>query len=147
MTTAAAICATLVGALNLLCGLWGSWLWWRVEVSTHYWTAVRVAQVACAVQALTAGVVYVAGDHVDDGLYYLYALLPVVVGFAAEQFRVLSAQTVLDARGLEGTEAVAKLPEAEQNALVLTIVRRETGIMALAGLVIAFLCWRALITL
>jgi len=80
-------------------------------------------------------------------LYYLYALLPIFIGFAAEQLRILSAQTVLDARGFEDAQAVAVLPEAEQNALVLTIVRRETGVMALAGLVIAFLCWRALITI
>ena len=36
-----------------------------------------------------------------DGLYWLYALLPVAVSFVAEQLRVASAETVLDARGLE----------------------------------------------
>ncbi len=147
MTEVAQICAYIVGGLNLLTGLWGAWLWWQVSTSAIYWTAIRVGQAACVVQAAVAGAVYLAGNHVDQGLYYLYALLPVFVGFAAEQLRILSAQTVLDARGFEDAQAAAVLPEGEQDALVLTIVRRETGVMALAGLVIAFLCWRALITL
>lgn len=148
MTEVALITAYVVGALGALVGLWGGWLWWYVSGSRAYWPAVRVVQGACIVQAVVAGVVYVAaGDQVDDQLYYLYAALPVFVGFVAEQFRILSAQSVLDARGFADAQAVGLRPEAEQQSVVLAIVRRETGIMALSCLVIAFLCWRATITL
>ena len=61
----------------------------------------------------------------------------------AEQLRVASAQTILDQRGLEGSEAVAGLPEQEQQTLVAQIVRREIGVMALSALVVVFLALRA----
>ncbi len=110
-------------------------------------TAVRVAQAGAILQAVVAGIVYLSGEHVDGDLYYLYAVLPVFVGFVAEQFRILSAQSVLDARGFENAQAVGALPEVEQHSVVVAILRRETGIMALACLVIAFLCWRVTMTL
>ena len=52
------------------------------------------------------------GYEPADGLFWLYALLPVVVAFVAEQFRIASAQTVLDARGLEDAQAVGRLDDA-----------------------------------
>jgi hypothetical protein len=147
MTHVALISAYVVGAVNAVVGAWGAWLWWRVVVSQVYGTAIRVAQLACGAQAVVAGILWLSGKHSGDGLYYLYALLPLFVGFAAEQLRILSAQTVLDARDLEDAQAVGRLPEREQKSVVVAIVRRETGIMALASLVIVFLCWRAAITL
>ena len=65
------------------------------------------------------------------------------MAFVAEQLRVASAQTILDQRGLEGSEAVAGLPEPEQQTLVAEIVRREIGVMALSALVVVFLALRA----
>lgn len=147
MTDVALVCAYAVGALCAAIGLWGAILWWRVLPSGTFNPAVRIAQVACAVQAVVAGVVYVSGEHHGDDLYYLYALLPLFVGFATEQLRILSAQTVLDARDLEDAQAVGRLPADEQRSVVVAILRRETGIMALGLLVIAFLCWRASITI
>ena len=67
-------------------------------------------------------------------------MLPVAVGFVAEQLRLASAQTVLDARDLEDAQAVGALPEAEQRSVVAAILRRELGVMAAAALVIA--SWR-----
>ena len=78
-----------------------------------------------------------------DGLFWLYALLPVAVGFVAEQLRLAAAQTVLDARGLEDAQAVGRLDEAGQRSVVRAILRREMGVMALAALVVAFLALRA----
>jgi len=147
MTSVALDTAYVVGAVNLAVGLWGGWLWWRVAVSTAFTAGVRATQVANVVQALVAGILWLSGKHGGSGLYYLYALLPLFVSFAAEQLRILSAQTVLDARDLEDAEAVGRLPREEQRSVVVAIVRRETGIMALACLVIVFLCWRAAITL
>ena len=75
----------------------------------------------------------VAGKQSSDNLFYLYALLPLAVGFVAEQLRVASAQTILDQRGLEDAQAVGELPAEEQRAVVAEIVRREIGVMALLG--------------
>ena len=79
----------------------------------------------------------------DDGLFWLYALLPLAVGFVAEQLRLAAAQTVLDARGLADAQAVGRLDEAGQRSVVLAILRREMGVMALAAVVVAFLALRA----
>jgi hypothetical protein len=139
----ATVTALLVVVLNTLAGGLGAWRWWRVEPSDAFWRLARAGQVAAVLFAVMAGVLYLAGARPDDSLFWLYAVLPVAVSFFAEQFRILSAQTVLDARGLENAQAVGRLPEAEQRSVVLQIVRREIGIMALAALVAAFLALRA----
>ena len=69
-----------------------------------------------------------------DGLYWLYALLPVAVSFVAEQLRVTSAETVLDDAGLENAQAVGELDEGRQRSVVLAIVRREMGVMTAGAL-------------
>ena len=93
--------------------------------------------------AALGGVLALMGYEPADGLFWLYALLPVAVSYVAEQFRVASAQTVLDARDLEDAQAVGRLDDAGQRSVVLAIVRREMGVMALAALVVAFLALRA----
>jgi hypothetical protein len=125
-------------------GVYGAWRWWTVAPSRAFWILVRASQALCVAQAALAGVLALGGFKPADGLYWLYALLPVAVSFVGEQLRLLSAQTVLDARDLESAQAVGSLPEADQRSVVLAIVRRETGVMALACLVIAFLALRAL---
>jgi hypothetical protein len=144
METLATITALLAAVLNGVAGAWGSWRWWTVEPSQTFWRLVRAGQAAAVALALAAGVAYVSGSRPDDGLFWLYALLPSAIGFFAEQFRILSAQTVLDARGLPDAAAVGGLPAAEQRSVVLQIVRREMGVMALGALVAAFLALRAI---
>ena len=143
MTHVAVLAALLVAALNAAAASLGGWRWWRVEPSRAFWVVCRAGQVANVAQAATAGVLAAVGFHPDDGLYWLYALLPVVVSFVAEQLRVASAQAVLDARELEDAEAVGRLDEAGKRSVVLAIVRREMGIMALAAAVVVFLALRA----
>ena len=94
-------------------------------------------------QAAVAGVLFAAGYEPADDLYWLYALLPVAIGLIAEQLRIASAEQVLENRELPDAQAVGALPEAEQRSVVLAIVRREIGVMALAALVVAFLALRA----
>ncbi|MEA2186098.1 MAG: hypothetical protein QOK16_1109, partial [Solirubrobacteraceae bacterium] len=53
------------------------------------------------------------------------------------------AEQVLENRGLPDAQAVGALPEAEQRSIVLSVVRREIGVMALAALVVALLALRA----
>ena len=64
------------------------------------------------------------------------------MSFLAEQLRLASADSVLEARGLEGSAAMRGLPEAEQRDVVLAIVHREMGIMAVSALVVTVLALR-----
>jgi hypothetical protein len=144
LTDAAHILAVLVAVSNGLAGIVSGILWWRVDPNTSAWVLIRVGQALAIAQALGAGVLAAMGLDPADGLYWLYALLPVAVGFVAEQLRLASAQLVLDARGLEDAQSVGRLPEDDQRSVVLQIVRRELGVMAAAALVIAFLALRAL---
>ncbi len=144
MELLATLTALAAVVLNGIAGLYGSWRWWTVEPSRAFWILVRTGQAAAIVLALVAGVLYLTGARPDDGLFWLYAALPAAIGFFAEQFKLLSAQTVLDARGLADAKAVGTLPEAEQRSVVLQIVRREMGVMTLGALVAAFLALRAI---
>jgi hypothetical protein len=148
MTQAVTSGALAVAALNAVPGLAGGWLWYRDDTGssgTHaaFWVLLRIGQGAALLFALAVGALALAGYQSSDHLFYLYALLPLAVAFVAEQLRVVSAQTILDQRDLDGAEAVGRLPQDEQLALVGAILRRETGVMALSALVVVFLALRA----
>ncbi len=137
----AAAWATL--AVNGLAGAFAGWRWWQVRPSDAVWPLLRAGQAIAVAQALVAGVLFAAGYKPADGLYWLYAVLPVAVGAIAEQLRVASAEQVLEHRGLADAQAVGTLPEPEQRSVVLAIVRREVGVIALAAGVVALLALRA----
>ncbi len=143
MAQIAQLTGLLAASVNVLAALVGAWRWWTVEMSRTFWVLARAGQAAAIAQALVAGVLALLGFVPADGLYWLYALLPVALSFVAEQFRVTAAQTVLDARGLPDAHAVGRLEEDRQRSVVMAIVRREMGTMAAAALVVAFLCLRA----
>ena len=143
MADTAAGAALVVATLNAVAALFGAWCWWSVRPSRAFWVLVRVGQAAAVGLAVLAGIGAVTGFAPADSLFWLYALLPLAVGFVAEQFRLAAAQTVLDSRGLEDAQAVGRLDERGQRSVVLAIVRREIGVMALAALVVAFLALRA----
>ena len=124
-------------------GAYAGWCWWQVRPSDRAWPLLRGAQAVAIAQALIAGILYLAGYEPEDGLYWLYALLPVAIGLIAEQLRIVAAEQVLENRELADAQAVGALPEDEQRSVVLAIVRRELGILALAALVVAFLALRA----
>jgi hypothetical protein len=147
MHDAAAFAALATAALNAIAALYGAWRWWIVSPSRTFWVLARAGQAAAVALAAVAGVAAATGFDPGAGLFWLYALLPVVVGFVAEQFRATSAQTVLDARGLEDATAVGGLDDAGQHSVVLAIVRREMGIVALGAAVVVFLALRAYGTL
>jgi hypothetical protein len=144
VTDAAHILALLTAISNGIAGLVAAFLWWRVEPRPYAWVLIRIGQAMAVAQAVGAGVLAASGLHPDNSLYWLYALLPVAVSFVAEQLRLVSAQQVLDARGLENAQAVGVLPESDQRSIVLQIVRRELGVMAAAAIVVSFLALRAL---
>jgi len=136
--------AALLAGLSGLAAVVGAWAWWQVREARAFWILLRSSQVVAVLLAAFAGVAAALGRRPDDGLFWVYAIVPVAVGFVAEQLRVLSADSVLDARELPDAQAVGRLPAEEQRSVVMAIVRRETGIMALAALITCFLALRAL---
>lgn len=128
--------------LNALAACWGIWAWWRATASTWFWRVLRLGQLAVLVEIVAGGIFYLIHRHAPS-LHLLYGGLPIAVSFIAEGFRVSSAQLVLDKHGHASAEEVGRLPEAEQRAVVIEILRRETGVMALSALVIVGLLARA----
>lgn len=143
MTEAVVWCAVALAALNGVPGALGGWRWYRFQSSRGFWVMLRVAQIGAIVYAVAVGALAAAGHTSSDQLFYLYALLPLAIGFVAEQLRVASAQTILDQRELPDAQAVGELPEDEQHEIVALIVRREMGVMTLSALVVVFLALRA----
>jgi len=138
--------AWIAGGVNLAAAAWGALRWWQVEPSRVFWVLLRAGQVAAVLFALLCGGLALAGHRPDDGLFWVYVLVPIAVSFVAEQLRLASAETVLEARGLADAQAVGRLPDADQRSVVLQIVRREMGVMTLSAAAIAFLLVRAATT-
>ncbi len=138
--------AWAAAAINAAAGIWGAWRWWRVEPSAAFWVLLRAGQAATVVFAVVCGIAAIGGHTPDDGLFWLYVALPIAVAFVAEQLRILSAQSVLEARGLPDAQAVGRLDDAGQRSVVLAIVRREMGVMTAEALAVAFLLGRAALT-
>ena len=147
MTGAALAAAWATTLVTGAAGLVGAVQWWLVRQSRLFWVLVRAGQAVAVGQALVAGVLAALSFDPADGLYWLYALLPVLVAFFAEQLRIVSTEQVLERLGLEGSEAVRALPEERQQSVVVSILRREMGVMTLASLVVCFLAARAVETL
>jgi hypothetical protein len=139
----------VVGVITIVlsgaAGAWGGWCWWRGRTSRWFWRLLRASQVAVVVQAALGGVLLLTG-HKPGNLHVLYGVLPLLVSFIAEQLRISAAQMVLDQRGFESAAAVGQLPKAEQQEVVVAVVQREVGVMALAALVNVLLLARAAMT-
>jgi hypothetical protein len=142
MTAVHIAAGVLVLVLNGAAGAWGGWCWWQVIASRAFWPLLRAAQASAVLAAALGGILAATGSDVDD-LHLLYGVLPIPVAFFAEQLRVTSAHTVLEARGLASSREVAELEEEEQQSIVLAIIRREIGVMAASAGVIFLLALRA----
>lgn len=141
--TIAEIAALVTLTINGVAGASGALCWWQVQPRGGAWLLLRIGQGTAAAQAAVAGGLAISGYHPADGLYWLYALLPVAINFIAEQLRIVSADQILENREIPDAQAVGKLAEAEQRSLVLAIARREIGVAALGALVVAVLSLRA----
>jgi hypothetical protein len=131
-----------VVVVNLIAGAVGAYAWWRGTYIGAFWPLLRIGQALVALAAID-GVVLTATGHDLPRLHLVYGLTPLAVSFLAEQLRLASADSVLQSRDLEDSQAVAKLPESEQRDIVHAIVRRETGVMAASALVVVVLGLRA----
>ena len=129
-------------AVNLVAGALGAWQWWRATPGRLFWPLLRAGQ-ALTVLAAADGLILVALGEKLPELHLVYGLTPIGVSFLAEQLRLASADTVLQARELEDAQAMRALPEAEQHAIVRAILRREQGVMAASALVVVVLGLRA----
>lgn len=125
-------------ATSLAASGWGAWAWWRGDVSTVFWRLLRISQATLFVQVIVGASLLVLGRD-PARLHILYGLLPLGVSFVAEQLRLVSADQVLQKRGMEKAREMEALPDSEQQAIVREIVARETGVMAASALVV-FLC-------
>jgi heme A synthase len=127
----------LLIALNAAAGIVGGVAWYRNRPSIPFWYLLRAAQVSVFVQALLGGLLVVTNHEPKEGLHYLYGILPLLVSFIAEGARADAAHREVGELDYEN------LPQADQEALALAIVRREMGIMAVSCGVIFFLALRA----
>ena len=123
-------------AANLVAGVWGGIAWLQDRPTVGFWYALRVAQVTVILQALLGLLLVFTGHHADQ-LHILYGVLPLVVSLVAEVVRAGAAAQEL------GDLDFRSLPEERQTQIALAIVRRDTGIMATACLVIFLLALRA----
>ena len=142
MSTLHAVLGAALVAANLGAGALGAWAWWRARPSRAFWPLLRGAQLLVVVTAAQGGVLAALGRDLPE-LHLVYGLVPLGVSFLAEQLRLASVHAVLAAEDLDGMDAVRRLSEARQQALVRAIVRRETGVMAASALVVAVLGARA----
>jgi len=125
-----------------LAALLGGWCWWRERPSTWFWRLLRAAQLSVLLEMALGGILVALGHHAPQ-LHLIYGALPVLVSLIAEQLRISAAQMILDARCLESAQAVGELEQGEQRAIVVAIIKREIGVMALAAAVIVVLLARA----
>jgi hypothetical protein len=125
-------------AANLLAGIWGAAAWATGRPSVVFWYLLRFAQGTVIVQVLLGALLLIAGHEAKDGIHYMYGVAPLVVNLFAEGMRAGAAQRELP----EGVD-FATLAAGEQRTIALRIVRRETGIMAAAALLIVAFAVRA----
>lgn len=143
MPTVHLVIGVLLLVFNLAAGIVGAWAWLRVEPSLLFWRLLRIAQVTIVVQVLLGALLLVLGHSPDGDLHILYGVLPVAITFIAEQLRIGSAETILEGRGFASSQEVGELPAEEQRVVVLSIVRREIGVMTISCFVVALLALRA----
>ena len=142
MTALHAVLGGALIAVNVAAGALGAYTWWRGGHSRVFWPLLRAGQALVLLLAVDGLVLVIAGRDLPE-LHLVYGLTPLGVSFIAEQLRLASADSVLDQRGLENSAAMAGLPEREQQEIVLAILRREMGVMAVSALVVAALGVRA----
>ncbi len=146
MATVHLVVGSALIVLNLAAGIFGAWRWYRVDPSPFFWRLLRVGQAFIVAQVLLGALLLALGRKPDQSLHILYGVLPLVVAFVAEQLRIVSADAVLSSRGYASAHDVGALPEDEQRVVVLSIVRREMGVMALSCFVVVALALRAATT-
>jgi hypothetical protein len=139
------VIGVLALVLNAAAGVWGAWRFWRAAPSTWFWRLLRAGQVAVVLEAALGGIYELKGPKAPS-IHLIYGLLPLLVSFVAEQLRIGSADAILAARDYDSAADVGELPPEEQRVVVLSIVRREMGVMTVACFVVVAVALRAATT-
>ena len=142
MTDVHVYLGALTVVVNGVAALIGGLAWATERNPRSFWIVLRTGQGLVMLSAVAGAALLLAGRDLPR-LHLVYALTPIVVSFLAEQLRIITTPNFLEQRGLEGGKDVAKLPKAEQLALVAAILRREVAVMATSAAVVALLCARA----
>jgi hypothetical protein len=129
-------------ALNALAALIGALAWVLHRNPRAFWIALRAGQALIMLEAVAGAALMLDGRDLPR-LHLVYGLTPIAVALLAEQLKLLATQTLLDKRGYEGGADIAKLPESEQRAFVVAVLRRELGVMATSAFIVATLAARA----
>jgi hypothetical protein len=132
----------IVIAVNWLAALLGGLAWLTRRRIPGFWWLLRSGQALIIVEAVTGAALLLDGKDLPR-LHLIYGLVPIAVAFVAEQLRLASADSVLQARGLEDAQEMRGLEEASQQAIVTAILLREMAIMAASALVVVVLALRA----
>ena len=143
MPTLHLIVGVLVVVLNFAAGAVGAWHWARVQPSVLFWRLLRAGQAALLAQVLLGTLLLALGHSADGDLHILYGVLPLAISFIAEQLRIGAAEAILEGRGFASSQEVGELPADEQRVVVLSIVRREIGVMTVSCFVVVLLALRA----
>jgi heme A synthase len=136
------VIGSLAILFNLVAFLLGALAWYRRLPSPPFWKLLRVGQGFVILEAVFGGILILTGDKAST-LHYIYGAVPLFLAVIAEQLKISAAQLILDKREIEDTKAVAALPQDEQKEIVVTILRREIGVMTLSCLVVVVLLARA----
>ena len=123
-------------AANLVAGVWGGYSWLERKPSAGFWYALRIAQATVLLQTLLGLLLVFSGHHADRAAHPLRsaaARRPLL----AELVRLGSALSEL------GDLDFHSMAPERQTQIAMAIVRRDTGIMATACLVIFLLALRA----
>ena len=142
MTALHAVLGGALIAVNLAAGALGAYEWRRGGHSRAFWPLLRAGQLLVLLLAADGLVLVIGGRDLPE-LHLVYGLTPLGVSFLAEQLRLASADSVLQARDLESAQDMRRLDAAAQQEIVTAIVLREMAVMAASALVVAVLGLRA----
>ena len=128
--------------INALAAVVGGAAWVARRNPRAFWLLLRAGQLLIMLEAVVGAALVLDGRDLPR-LHLIYGLIPIAVAFLAEQLKIMATQSLLDQRGFEGGADVAKLPEAEQRAFVVAVLRRELGVMAVSAAIVTLLALRA----
>ncbi len=132
--------AEAVLGLSIIAGAWGAVAWILKKPSVYFWYVLRAAQVVLVLQVILGVILLLSGHKPKEELHFVYGIAPLFVMMIAEGLRVSSAAKIV------GEQDIHQLDRAEQQEVAMAIVRRETGIMAVAALLVAALAIRAMMS-
>ena len=146
MVTIHVVTGVTLLVVNLAAGLLGAWCWYRVEPSPRFWILLRTGQATIVVQVVLGGLLLALGTSrattctsSTERCRSSCRSWPSSCGSARPTRSSPRA-------AYDSAADVGELPADEQRVVVLSIVRREMGVMTVSCLVVVALALRAATT-